>query len=66
MPRVYNFSAGPAALPLEDLEKIRDDIPDWAGTGMTVMEVSHRGKDFVELAERTEANLRQLLGLPAD
>jgi phosphoserine aminotransferase len=66
MPRVYNFSAGPAALPLDVLEKIRDDIPDWAGTGMTVMEVSHRGKDFVELAEKAEANLRQLLGIPAD
>ena len=66
MPRVYNFSAGPAALPLEVLETIRDDIPDWAGTGMSVMEVSHRGKDFVELAARAEANLRILLDIPAD
>ena len=66
MSRVYNFSAGPAALPLEVLENIRDDIPDWQGTGMSVMEVSHRGKDFVELAARSEANLRQLLGVPDD
>jgi len=66
MSRVYNFSAGPAALPLEVLEIIRDDIPDWQGTGMSVMEVSHRGKDFVELAARSEANLRQLLGVPDD
>ena len=66
MPRVYNFSAGPAALPLEVLETIRDDIPDWAGTGMSVMEVSHRGKDFVELAARAEANLRKLLDIPGD
>ena len=66
MSRVYNFSAGPAALPLEVLETIRDDIPDWEGTGMSVMEVSHRGKDFVELAARAEANLRELLAIPDD
>jgi phosphoserine aminotransferase len=66
MSRVYNFSAGPAALPLEVLQTIRDDIPDWEGTGMTVMEVSHRGKDFVELAARAEANLRDLLAIPDD
>lgn len=64
MSRVYNFSAGPAALPLPVLETIRSDIPDWNGTGMSVMEVSHRGKDFVELAARCEANLRALLGIP--
>ena len=64
MSRVYNFSAGPAALPLEVLEQIRNDLPDWAGTGMSVMEVSHRGKDFVELAARAEANLRELLAIP--
>lgn len=66
MSRVYNFSAGPAALPLEVLETIRDDIPDWEGTGMSVMEVSHRGKDFVALAARAEANLRELLAIPDD
>ena len=66
MSRAYNFSPGPAALPLEVLETIREDLPDWQGTGMSVMEVSHRGKDFIELAERAEANLRELLGVPAD
>lgn len=66
MSRVYNFSAGPAALPLEVLETIKTDIPDWQGTGMTVMEVSHRGKEFVELAARSEANLRELLGVSED
>lgn len=66
MSRVYNFSAGPAALPLEVLEIIKEDIPDWQGTGMSVMEVSHRGSEFVELAARSEANLRQLLGVPDD
>ncbi len=66
MSRVYNFSAGPAALPLEVLEVIRNDLPDWQGTGMSVMEVSHRSKEFVELAARSEANLRELLGIPED
>ena len=66
MSRVYNFSAGPAALPLEVLERIRADIPDWLGSGMSVMEVSHRGKDFVELAARSEKNLRELLSIPED
>jgi phosphoserine aminotransferase len=66
MSRVFNFSAGPAALPLEVLENIRNDIPDWLGSGMSVMEVSHRGKDFVALAARCEANLRQLLNVPDD
>jgi len=66
MSRVYNFSAGPAALPLEVLETIRNDIPDWAGTGMSVMEVSHRGRHFVELAARCESNLRSLLSVPDD
>ncbi len=63
MSRAHNFSAGPAALPLEVLNIIRDDLPDWQGTGMSVMEVSHRGKDFVELAARAESNLRSLLSI---
>ena len=66
MSRVFNFSAGPAALPLEVLEQIRRDLPDWQGTGMSVMEVSHRSKEFVALAERAEANVRALLGIPDD
>ena len=66
MSRVYNFSAGPAALPLEVLETIKRDLPDWLGSGMSVMEVSHRGKDFVELATRAEATLRELLKIPDD
>jgi len=66
MSRVHNFSAGPAALPLEVLETIRNDLPDWLGSGMSVMEVSHRGKDFMELAARAEATLRDLLKMPDD
>ncbi len=66
MSRVYNFSPGPAALPLEVLEKIREDIPDWNGSGMSVMEVSHRGKAFTEVAEKAEQDLRDLLAVPDD
>lgn len=66
MSRVHNFSAGPAALPLEVLDNIRNDLPDWQGTGMSVMEISHRSPEFIELAERCEANLRELLGISDD
>lgn len=66
MSRVHNFSAGPAALPEAVLQQIRDDIPDWAGTGSSVMEVSHRGKEFVALAAEAEQDLRELLAIPDD
>ncbi len=66
MPRVYNFSPGPAALPLEVLERIREDIPDWNGSGMSVMEVSHRGKAFMDVAEKAEQDVRDLLAIPND
>jgi phosphoserine aminotransferase len=66
MSRVHNFSAGPAALPLEVLDTIRADIPDWQGTGMSVMEISHRSKQFIDLASRCEANLRRLMAIPDD
>lgn len=66
MSRVHNFSAGPAALPEPVLERIREDIPDWAGTGMSVMEVSHRGADFVATAEKAESDLRKLLAISDD
>ena len=62
--RVYNFSAGPAALPLPVLERARDELPDWQG-GLSVMEISHRSKAFVAVAERAEADLRELLAVPA-
>jgi len=64
--RVYNFAAGPATLPLEVLEQARDELVDWRGSGMSVMEVSHRGKAFISVAEQAEADLRELLGVPAD
>jgi phosphoserine aminotransferase len=66
MTRVYNFSAGPAALPVEVLEQLRDEMLDWRGQGMSVMEMSHRGKAFVGIAERAEADLRELLAIPAN
>ena len=64
--RVFNFSAGPAMLPEPVLERARDEMLDWKGSGMSVMEVSHRGADFVELAARSEATLRELLGVSDD
>ncbi len=62
--RVFNFSAGPAALPLEVLEKARDELLDYRGTGMSVMEMSHRSAAFIDIAERAEADFRELLGVP--
>ena len=64
MARVYNFSAGPAMLPLPVLERARDELLDFHGCGMSVMEVSHRGGEFRDVAERAEARLRELLAIP--
>ena len=54
MARVFNFSAGPAALPLEVLEEAKAGLPDWQGSGMSVMEISHRSKAFVQVALRNQ------------
>ena len=62
--RVYNFSAGPAALPLEVLEEARADLLDWNGLGMSVMEISHRSEAFIRVAAEAEANLRGLAAIP--
>ena len=62
--RVFNFSAGPAVLPLPVLEQARDEMVDWQG-GVSVMEISHRSKAFMAIAERAEADLRELLAIPA-
>ncbi len=62
--RVYNFSAGPAMLPLEVLEQARDELLDWGASGMSVMEVSHRGKAFVACAAQAEATLREIMAIP--
>ena len=62
--RVHNFAAGPAALPLEVLERAQSEFTDFNGLGMSVMEISHRSKDFVAGAAESEALLRELLGVP--
>ena len=62
--RVFNFAAGPAALPLEVLEQARDELTDWHGSGMSVMEVSHRSKGFLAVAAEAERLMRSLLGVP--
>src|SRR4051812_24107520 len=64
--RVYNFSPGPAVLPQEVLEQARDEMLDWHGSGMSVMEMSHRGKQFISIAEQAEADLRELLAIPTN
>jgi phosphoserine aminotransferase len=65
MTRPFNFSAGPAALPEAVLEKAASEMLNWQGSGMGVMEMSHRGKEFISIYERAEANLRALLAVPA-
>src|SRR5574341_1743094 len=65
MPRVFNFSAGPAVLPEEVLAQARDEMLDWHGSGMSVMEMSHRGKEFIAIAQQAEADLRELMAIPA-
>jgi len=66
MTRVFNFSAGPAVLPEPVLRQAADEMLDWRGTGMSVMEMSHRGAPFMGIAAEAEADLRGLLAVPAD
>ncbi len=64
MSRVYNFSAGPAMLPEAVLRQAQAELPDWHGTGSSIMEVSHRSKAYIAVFERAEQDLRDLLGVP--
>ncbi len=64
MTRVFNFSAGPAALPESVLRQAADEMLDWQGSGMSVMEMSHRGKEFIAIHAEAESLLRELLGIP--
>jgi phosphoserine aminotransferase len=64
--RVFNFAAGPATLPLEVLQQAQAEMTDWKGSGMSVMEVSHRSKAFIAVAQEAEADLRELLNVPAN
>ncbi len=66
MERLYNFSAGPAVLPREVLEQARDELVNWQGCGMSVMEMSHRGKEYMGIQAQAEADLRELMGIPAN
>jgi len=66
MERIFNFSAGPAALPQEVLEQARDELVNWHGCGMSVMEMSHRGKEYMAIQAEVEADLRELLAIPAN
>ena len=65
MPRVFNFSAGPAALPETVLRRAAEEMLDWHGSGMSVMEMSHRGPEFISIAAEAERLLRELLAVPA-
>jgi phosphoserine aminotransferase len=64
--RIWNFSAGPAAMPQQVLERAQREMLEWNGSGASVMEQSHRGKRFVEMAAQTEADLRKLVGISDD
>ena len=64
MTQIYNFSAGPAVLPKPVLERAQAEMLDWHGSGMSVMEMSHRGKEFTSILTKTESDLRTLLNIP--
>ena len=66
MARVFNFSAGPATLPVPVLQQAAAEMLDWQGSGQSVMEMSHRGPEFISIAEAAEADLRALLDIPAN
>ena len=63
---IYNFSAGPAVLPKEVLLQAQAELPDWHASGMSVMEMSHRGKEYMSIQAQAEADLRELMGIPAN
>ncbi|MFN2309101.1 MAG: 3-phosphoserine/phosphohydroxythreonine transaminase [Gammaproteobacteria bacterium] len=66
MARVFNFSAGPAVLPEAVLQRAREEMLDWQGSGMSVMEMSHRDKEFMSIATQAEADLREIMNIPAN
>ena len=66
MTQVFNFSAGPAVLPKEVLQQAASEMLDWHGSGMSVMEMSHRGPEFISIYRQAEADLRELLNVPAN
>ncbi len=63
---IYNFSAGPAVLPQEVLQQAQAELPDWHGSGMSVMEMSHRGKEYMSIHAQAETDLRELMAIPGN
>ena len=66
MSRVFNFSAGPAMLPQAVIEKAQQEMLEWNDSGMSVMEMSHRGKEYMSIAEKAEADLREVMNIPSN
>ena len=66
MTRFANFCAGPASMPTAVLEKAQNEMLDWRGTGASVMEISHRSADYIEIASKAEADLRKLMNISDD
>ncbi|MGF1791190.1 3-phosphoserine/phosphohydroxythreonine transaminase [Photobacterium profundum] len=66
MEKVYNFCAGPAMIPAEVLKKVQEELINWNGLGTSVMEISHRSKEFLAVAEQSEKDLRELLAIPSN
>ena len=66
MRNVFNFSAGPAVLPEEVLTEAAAEMLDWHGSGQSVMEMSHRGKEYMAIHAQAEADLRELMAIPAN
>ena len=66
MTQVYNFSSGPAMLPVEVLRRAEQELCNWHGLGTSVMEISHRSKEFIAVAEQAEQDLRDLLKVPSN
>ena len=66
MARVFNFGAGPATLPVPVLKQAAEELLEWRASGMSVMEMSHRGKEFMGIQAQAEADLRELMGMPAN
>ena len=62
--RIFNFGAGPATMPVEVLEKAKWELVNWHEAGMSVMEMSHRGREFIAIAAEAEADLRSLAAIP--
>ncbi|CAG20837.1 3-phosphoserine/phosphohydroxythreonine transaminase [Photobacterium profundum] len=66
MEKVYNFCAGPAMIPAEVLKKVQEELVNWNGLGTSVMEISHRSKEFLAVAKQSEKDLRELLSIPSN